>query len=175
MPGGAVADEECVGRCECCCSLEAELTTVFRQSDVTSKGFLDDEDLSMAWLSVLGYVPSEYELRHFVSAAPRGQAMDLATFVGLMQQQLTAQGEDEDIRHIFQAFDATAKGFIAISDLEAVCREFGLAPSTAAEVFREADRDGDGRVSYRDFEALMKLRPAVKATATAAAQNPFRN
>lgn len=51
-------------------------------------------------------------------------------------------------------------GFLSLHDLQTVFER--AAPSVSeqvlTEVVAEADTDGDGRISYRDFERMMKYR-----------------
>ena len=69
------------------------------------------------------------------------------------------QDEDGEIRQTFLAFDTKCRGFIGLEDAKNIfevvapfVKQFDLQ-----RLFREVDRDGDGRVSYRDFEYMMKF------------------
>ena len=64
----------------------------------------------------------------------------------------------EELRNAFMMLDFSCKGFLEIDDLY---KQFSLiAPhiqsSRIADIFRELDRDCDGRVSYKDFEIAMQ-------------------
>lgn len=78
-------------------------------------------------------------------------------------QFLQCQDEDEDIRQTFMAFDRRGRGFLVLDDfLQAVAEAGGAAmsPAAAEEAFREIDGDGDGRVSFRDFQRMMRAEPS---------------
>ncbi|GLD92559.1 hypothetical protein PINS_up001118 [Pythium insidiosum] len=57
----------------------------------------------------------------------------------------------EDVRRCFKALDLRSEGFISFASFETACRSVlpHLSPQVALSIFREADRDSDGRVSSR--------------------------
>ena len=61
-------------------------------------------------------------------------------------------------RQVFLTFDARCQGFITEDDCARAFQQ--VVPHMAAQrvpgLFREVDRNGDGRVSYRDFELMMQ-------------------
>lgn len=64
----------------------------------------------------------------------------------------------EEMRNAFIALDFSCKGFLTIDDL---IKQFNIvAPHVSrkkiADIFRELDRDGDERVSYKDFEIAIE-------------------
>ena len=87
--------------------------------------------------------------------------MTLPRLCELMARKLALQEPDEVIRRAFRAFDPTAKGYISLADLEAAVATVapGLRAHTVELCFRQLDSDGDGRVSFRDFSAMMAARP----------------
>lgn len=84
--------------------------------------------------------------------------MNLEKFTQVMTQKLTLRDMDEEIRQIFLALDASCTGFITLADLKKVCAEAtpSIKSTTIEQIFREADLDYDGRVSFRDFDKIMK-------------------
>ena len=78
-----------------------------------------------------------------------------------MEQKLALQEPDELIRRTFRAFDDGAKGFISARDFDRVVAAVAphLPHQTVSLVFAQVDSDGDGRISYRDFHAMMSARP----------------
>ncbi|XP_033104050.1 EF-hand calcium-binding domain-containing protein 11-like isoform X3 [Anneissia japonica] len=87
------------------------------------------------------------------------EGITLQCFMDAMLPKLAAEDEDDQIRQVFMSFDMQCKGFITAGDLERVFSE--VAPHIPRHLiqaaFREVDRDGDGRVSYKDFEFMMQL------------------
>lgn len=64
----------------------------------------------------------------------------------------------EELRNAFMTIDFSCKEFLTLDDLN---KQFQLvAPhlsqKTIDDTFRELDRDGDGRISYKDFELAMQ-------------------
>ena len=59
---------------------------------------------------------------------------------------------------MFLAFDTTCQGFITLDIAKKIFLQVApfLDSVTVEKLFREADTDRDGRVSYRDFEFIMK-------------------
>ncbi|XP_052827602.1 EF-hand calcium-binding domain-containing protein 11 isoform X2 [Octopus bimaculoides] len=84
--------------------------------------------------------------------------LTLESFIKAMTPKMAARDENEEIRLTFMAFDFSCHGFITIADLKKVFKE--VAPKFPEEnievIFREVDQDGDGRVSFKDFEFMMK-------------------
>ncbi|CEG35497.1 ef-hand calcium-binding domain-containing protein 11 [Plasmopara halstedii] len=122
---------------------EEFLHKCFAWSDRDNKGFLSAHDLKCAVAAALGVRPSK--LRFF---GTRLVSTDLL----------------EDVRRIFKALDIRAQGFISLRSFQQAC-EMALPlgkHETLLCAFHEADRDGDGRVTYQDFERMCLL--AVQIT-----------
>ena len=161
-------------------SLEQDCIQAFRRADEDGKGFLTPSDYKVAVLELCGYKPSKYEINAVWSKlAPPIQChmnhtedktasesietslqsgMDQTTFISLMVERLRQKDKDELIRQIFIAFDVHLCGFITTSDCIQAFKE--VAPSISEELigrwFDEVDSDSDGRVTFRDFEMMMK-------------------
>ena len=159
-------------------SLEQDCISAFRHADEDGKGYLSPSDYKVAVLELCGYKPSKYEINavwsklapppHLKHAKDEAAVkstdtslqaeMDQATFVSLMVERLRQKDKDELIRQVFIAFDIHLRGFITTSDCIQAFKE--VAPTISEELigrwFDEVDSDGDGRVTFRDFEMMMK-------------------
>ncbi|XP_052769071.1 EF-hand calcium-binding domain-containing protein 11-like isoform X2 [Mya arenaria] len=79
-------------------------------------------------------------------------------FVACMSEKMAGLDEDDEIRHTFMAFDMHCRGFLTLDDVKKVFASHAphVPVPTIHSAFREVDQDGDGRVSFRDFQFLMK-------------------
>jgi Ca2+-binding EF-hand superfamily protein len=164
-------------------ALEQDCIQAFQHADEDGKGFLTPSDYKVAVLELCGYKPSKYEINAVWSklqqapppttqcspVSPEAAAEDIktsshsagmnqATFRSLMVERLRRKDKDELIRQIFVAFDVHLRGFITTSDCVQAFKE--VAPTISEELigrwFDEVDSDSDGRVTFRDFEMMMK-------------------
>ena len=135
------------------------IISVFYDSDEGHKDILNREDLKVAVVSLFGYKPSKYEVNDMMKSLPHDAlGMPLNIFLEIMSSKMATIDEDDYIRQVFVAFDRHCHSFLTIDDLKkAVGQVAPHLPAHAIESsFREIDRDGDGRVSYKDFEFMMK-------------------
>jgi Ca2+-binding EF-hand superfamily protein len=160
--------------------LAERIARSFKRFDAGDKGWLDAHDLKCAFASLVGCKPSKEELRAMTSSCPRGE-VDLFRFSPYMLDRLSSsraattgerdEGEDEDedakarredarrtirARAVFDAFDARRVGHVTLED--AVAAFATAAPATpcgvVADVFREADVDDDGKVTFEEFKGV---------------------
>ena len=140
------------------------IETTFNECDENKKGYLNREDLKVAMISLFGYKPSKLEVDQLMAGAERQSnqglknTMSLQHFLKVMSSKMAASDEDDEIRQTFLAFDSQCHGFLTVSDLKKVFSQIAphMQEHAIESAFREIDRDGDGRVSYKDFEFMMK-------------------
>ena len=79
-------------------------------------------------------------------------------FIDLVNARMAHYDIDDEIREIFQCIDVKRKGFIDMEDFtKAVRLKMKHIDGVRIErLFKEVDTDLDGRVSYRDFQLMMK-------------------
>nr|XP_054759888.1 EF-hand calcium-binding domain-containing protein 11-like [Lytechinus pictus] len=132
------------------------LEGIFQDVDEDNKGFLSREDVKVAVIRLFGYKPSKFEVDELMKNID-GPGMTLNEFKSAMKPKLAAQDPDEKIRQIFVAFDSKCRGFLTLEDVEKACKLVApkIQPHHIQKAFSELDGDGDGRVSYRDFEFMM--------------------
>ncbi|XP_070577429.1 EF-hand calcium-binding domain-containing protein 11-like [Ptychodera flava] len=137
------------------------ISAVFHQCDAGHKGHLTKEDLKVAVVSLLGYKPTKYEVEEMLRLADEidgEKCMTLDHFMNVMSSKLSLVDKDDEIRQTFMVFDTQCRGFLTVEDLKKAFSQVAphIATHRVETAFREVDRDGDGRVSYRDFEFMMK-------------------
>ena len=139
---------------------QVNFSCVFSECDSGSKGYLDREDIIVAHAMILGRKPTKYELEDMFGSISqqRCQKLDRAQFEAVFSRRINDVDEDDEIRNMFIAFDAESKGFLTLGDLQRVFHHVapGFPQHSIQATFKEIDRDCDGRLSYRDFEFVMK-------------------
>ena len=156
--------------------LKADCARAFNQAIKEGQTHLSPEDYKIAVLELLGYKPSKFEVENVWATAGRGVAItepetagygDEAEYAGglsyeeflyVMLDRLRCKDKDELVHEVFMALDMTQRGFL--TEVECLAAFKQVAPSIKKDVvkvlFQEVDSNGDGRVSYKDFELLMK-------------------
>lgn len=155
-----------------------QILETFHNADEGRKGFLTNDDLKVAFVALFGYKPSKNEVEQLMarcSRLPSDQllikrsedeqtpdtshaGMSLEHFTEIAKAKILAEDYDDEIRQTFIAFDVMCRGFITLDIAKRVFQQVApfLDSVTVEKLFREADMDRDGRVSYRDFEFIMK-------------------
>ena len=144
-------------------SVQAELRTAFDLFDLDSNGLIDEAELRLV-VSALGADESEAS-RILREADTDGDGViSFAEFAALVRPLYDESGEA--LRRAFEMFDADGSGFIDRSELSLMLRKLGFEWQ-GTNVFRAADTDGDGKVSFDEFVAAFQ-RVAVAAPGGAA-------
>lgn len=126
----------------------------FKFADEGEKGYLSREDYKVAVIALLGYKPSRTEVD---ALWRRGQGLTADKFTQVMLPRLRGRERGQVVRDVFLAFDSCCHGFLTVSECYAAFRTVipHMREEQVEALFREVDRDMDGRVSYRDFELMM--------------------
>ncbi|KAI8618454.1 hypothetical protein BC830DRAFT_1108657 [Chytriomyces sp. MP71] len=140
-------------------TIVSNMREVFKRADAESHGFLTLHGLKVAWVGLLGYQPSPFELEQVMSKfdLERGELTESALF-DIMGPKLAITDVDDRIRHMFVAMDLDGKGFLTLDSLRRVCTQVAprLSSQVIAEYFAEVDTNRDGKVGYREFHNVMK-------------------
>ncbi|XP_061353313.1 probable calcium-binding protein CML11 [Gastrolobium bilobum] len=135
----------------------AELREIFRSFDRNNDGSLTQLELS-SLLRSLGLKPSPEQLESFIQKADTNNngLVEFSEFVALVAPELLpakSPYSEEQLRQLFRIFDRDGNGFITAAELAHSMARLGHA-LTAEELtgmIKEADTDGDGRISYQEF------------------------
>ena len=137
----------------------AELKEAFSVFDKDGDGAITIGELADV-LASIGQSVSTEEVQAMVSQADldANGVVDLPEFLSIVAQRMSnAEESENDLLETFRYYDLNNTGFITASNLQFAMSRMGckMAPEEADEMVREADLDGDGRLSYREFRRLM--------------------
>ncbi|CAL8068507.1 unnamed protein product [Calicophoron daubneyi] len=138
----------------------SELREIFQFIDRDNGGTVSGQELS----TLIRLVSSDYtenQIKLLMNKADMNGdgEMGFDEFVRLLSSEPSGQQEDTSAtREAFEVFDADNDGFITKSELHQVMTRIGHAftDEEVEEMLAEADKDGDGRVTYEEFEAMLK-------------------
>ena len=140
--------------------INSSIQEAFCLADIDSKGYLNKFDVKVAMVSLFGYKPSSFEVDEMMSKIDSSQCpgITMELFQQLASNKIKAQDDDDQIRQIFRACDLECRGFITLENAKRIFLQVAhfMDVQTIERVFREIDGDRDGRVSYKDFEFMMK-------------------
>ncbi|KAK6947392.1 EF-hand domain [Dillenia turbinata] len=135
----------------------AELREIFRSFDRNNDGSLTQLELG-SLLRSLGLKPSPDQLEALIQKADTNSngLVEFSEFVALVAPELIANRcpySEEQLRQLFRMFDRDGNGYITAAELAHSMAKIGHA-LTAEELtgmIKEADTDGDGRISFDEF------------------------
>lgn len=157
---------------------DADLMLIRRAFDLADSdvnGYLDREDFKVAYTAVFGCKPSKRDLNetlekcgqvisqpsslsHLSSSTEETLVIDFNAFQKITLERLKYSDGDDEIIEAFKLLDARCKGFVDFNDFQHLVHRFmpNFDVLKMKRIFNEGDRDDDGRVSFRDFQLLMK-------------------
>ncbi|XP_054386371.2 EF-hand calcium-binding domain-containing protein 11 isoform X13 [Pongo abelii] len=111
---------------------------VFKACDEDHKGYLSREDFKTAVVMLFGYKPSKIEVDSVMSSInPNTSGILLEGFLNTVRKKKEAQRYQNEVRHIFTAFDTCYRGFLTLEDFKKAFRQVApkLPERTVLEVF----------------------------------------
>lgn len=144
----------------------------FDIADINREGVLTRKDYKVAVTALLGYKPSKYETDRLLSEHGKDhrladgsvvKGIPFENFYSLMLPKLHQRDNDEIIRQIFLALDTQCRGFLTIEEVTQAFHEVipTMPQDQVKQFFKEIDMDEDGRISYKDFELMMKQQKLI--------------
>lgn len=135
----------------------AELREIFRSFDRNNDGSLTQLELG-SLLRSLGLKPGPEELENLINKADTNNngLIEFSEFVSLVSPELLSAKSpytEDQLKQLFKMFDRDGNGFITAAELAHSMARLGHA-LTAEELtgmIKEADTDGDGRISFPEF------------------------
>mmetsp|Transcript_11372 Transcript_11372/g.15903 ORF Transcript_11372/g.15903 Transcript_11372/m.15903 type:complete len:163 (-) Transcript_11372:534-1022(-) len=128
----------------------ADLRAAFKMFDKDGDGHISAKELKEA-LKTMGLEPTEEELKMMLSDADTNHSgdLDFDQFVKMMANQME---NSESIINTFENED-----FITVAELKHVMLALGedLSENDLQEMIEEADINGDGKLNYKEFVAMI--------------------
>uniref|UniRef100_A0A7S0N865 EF-hand domain-containing protein n=1 Tax=Cryptomonas curvata TaxID=233186 RepID=A0A7S0N865_9CRYP len=128
-----------------------ELLNIFRSFDTQGKQSLSARELG-ACFKCFGYIATEADLNETVNEV--GGVVDFMQFVHIMTKKMKDCDALAEIQAAYRAFDKDTDGNVGREELARTFARLSgheLPPEEIDELLREADVDGDGRISQLDF------------------------
>ncbi|KAK2154774.1 hypothetical protein LSH36_258g05110 [Paralvinella palmiformis] len=133
-----------------------EYKEAFQMFDKDGDGTISTKELGIVMRS-LGQNPTESELQEIINEVDidGNGKIDLDEFIVMMaRQQCLSPAE---LEQAFRMFDRDHDGFIDARELRHLLTNLGekLTDQEVDEMIREVDVDGDGKVDYGEFVAML--------------------
>ncbi|XP_022731860.1 probable calcium-binding protein CML11 [Durio zibethinus] len=135
----------------------AELREIFRSFDRNNDGSLTQLELG-SLLRSLGLKPSPDQLEALIQKADTNSngLVEFSEFVALVAPELLSEKSpysEEQLKQLFKMFDRDGNGFITAVELAHSMAKLGhaLTVEELTGMIKEADTDGDGRISFEEF------------------------
>eukprot|EP00803_Ostreobium_quekettii_P006964 evm.model.scf_1970.2 EVM.evm.TU.scf_1970.2 scf_1970:22605-24176(-) len=136
----------------------SEYKGAFALFDKDGDGAITIKELGQMMQS-LGQTPTEGELQDMMREADAdgSGAIEFPEFLNLMVKRTMENDIDDRLREAFNVFDKDGNGYLTKEELRDVMRSLGvnLTVKEQEEMIREADQDGDMRLSYSEFKHIM--------------------
>nr|QQY02463.1 calmodulin 2 [Cryptocotyle lingua] len=135
-----------------------KLRWAFSVYDTNGDGSIDARELE-AVLARVGRRPTPTEVANILKRFDTNQdgKINFPEFLVMMMKKKKFASLETDLRRAFQFFDENKDGFISQEELKSVLKMFGgtFKNLDAETIMKEADENGDGRLDYEEFIALM--------------------
>ncbi|XP_077988101.1 neo-calmodulin-like [Glandiceps talaboti] len=137
----------------------AEFRESFSLFDKNKDDTIDKNELGMVIRS-LGLNPTGAELDAMIAEIDLNAngTIEFNEFCNLMAKTLLDHpNADEEMMEAFRRFDRNNDGYVDAKEIEFVMQKIGdkMTKEEAQEMVNEADVDGDGRINYEEFVAIM--------------------
>ncbi|CAK8543507.1 unnamed protein product [Lathyrus sativus] len=138
----------------------AEIHEAFFLIDKNSDGFITEDELTTT-IKSLGVNPTKEEIQNMVTEVDINGRGSIAfeEFLNIMSTKMK-ENISKELKDAFRVFDRDQDEYISAIELKDVMMRLGerLTDEEVEQMIREADLDGDGKVSYEEFAKIMVLK-----------------
>ncbi|KAL4238174.1 hypothetical protein ACF0H5_002886 [Mactra antiquata] len=138
-----------------------ELKASFAMFDQDNDGTISTKELGVVMTS-LGQYPTEHELQEMINEVDidGNGTIEFPEFCEMMMKRISENNENSDFLEAFKVFDSNDDGYISPAELKIAMINLGekMNDEEINEMVREADLDGDGRISFDEFVRMMKTK-----------------
>ncbi|KAH7424218.1 hypothetical protein KP509_12G095500 [Ceratopteris richardii] len=135
-----------------------EFRQAFKLFDKNGDGTVTTLELGGVMRSI-GLNPTGAELQDMINEVDVDSSgtVDFNEFLLLMSRKMKETDSEEELQEAFKVFDRDHDGFISAAELRYVMTNLGekLTGDEIHEMIREADLDGDGKVSFQEFVRMV--------------------
>ncbi|RWR80977.1 calmodulin-like protein 11 isoform X2 [Cinnamomum micranthum f. kanehirae] len=136
-----------------------EYRAAFQLFDRNNDGRISFEELEQVIRS-LGRNPQQQEIRDMITEfdADGNGTIEYEEFYNFMTREMEESEAEEALRAAFNAMDSDGDGFITESELRQVMINLhaGLGDGEVEQMIRNADSNGDRKISYLEFQGINK-------------------
>lgn len=141
--------------------LKHELEEQFALADVDRNGYIDNNELKKILTNLNMYHTDEEiaEMIHQADINGSGR-IEEDDFINMMTDFMAGEKEDEfDVQELFNVFDGDQDGFVTFDELQSVLHEVlkeNVPTRSIIKMIKEATGGASSRISYEDFQKLLK-------------------
>ena len=135
-----------------------EIKEAFDIFDVDRSGAISVQELLNAMRS-LGFDtknPAIFQMIADMDEDGNGE-IEFEEFLDMMTARISDRNTKEDLERVFKLFDDKRTGEISVENLRRVAKELGedIPEEELREIILRADLDGDGKLTFNDFYAVI--------------------
>ncbi|KAH7426177.1 hypothetical protein KP509_11G088300 [Ceratopteris richardii] len=140
---------------------EVCIRNILHSHDLDYDGRLSFEEFVELWETLMASDSGKREMSSARSVLLEGEH-NHADNENLCSSDECGPCNDSDLLDAFRVFDKDGNGFISPEELNATLMQLGLLPSSTSlarvhSMIRRVDTDGDGQVSFTEFQNMMKV------------------
>ncbi|KAL0210419.1 hypothetical protein RCL1_004855 [Eukaryota sp. TZLM3-RCL] len=137
---------------------ELEIREAFSLFDADGNGTIDASELRIA-MKALGLESSRTDVSRLIAevGTHSDSVITFDEFRQMMARKLANRDPTEEMTKAFELFDHDGNGYIDLEDIKKVTLELGetISDEELKEILDEADLDGDGRLTLKDWIKVM--------------------